>query len=362
MEPKNLIHIVPSNKWGEVQQYSFELCRHYKEAGWNVTAMTRNALIVDSQFMAEEIPLIHAPLGGIFDFDSIKVLSKKLRNSDIGKTVIHVHRYRDAFTAIMAAKLAKRPDVKIVSTRHKVREARNTSLFRWLYKKIDTHIFVSSVAYDRFRKSLGQRLSSFSDKIYILRYSLDDKYLPPKQPAPLGPFTFLYLGEIAPGNGLGTLLNTIANMESRRFRIKILGWGNPDYLDKLRSKAMKLGVMNSIDWGKRDVMTVENVLQAHCGLVLSAHAGSSSLSSLLFMAAGKPQITTSEGAQAEYQEDGKTAVVIKPGDSEKLAEWMTRLAADHQLCEDMGKEAEEVYSRLLSWPHFINVIDKIYNS
>lgn len=361
MEPKNLIHIIPSNKWGEVQQYAFELCRHFKESGWNVAAMTRNALIIDNQFVAEDIPLFHAPLGGIFDFNSIKVLAKKLRNSDMGKTVIHVHRYRDAFTAIMAAKFAKREDVKIVATRHKVREGRDNSLFRWLYGKIDTHIFVSSVAYDRFRKSLGKRLSSFTDKIYILRYSLDDKYQSKTQPSPSGPFSFLYQGEIAPGNGLETLLDALASLPKIKFRIRIIGWGNPDYLDRLRTKAMKLGIMNSIDWGKRDTLSVENVQQAHCGLVMSNPGGTSNLSSIMFMAAGRPQISTSNGAQAEFLEDGVTAIIIPPGDSDKLGKCMNELASNPEICAEMGHKAAEVYSRLLSWPHFIKVINEIYD-
>lgn len=361
MKPKNLIHIVPSNKWGEVQQYAFELCRHFKESGWNVTAMTRNALIVDNQFSAENIPLIHAPLEGIFDLDSIKVLAKKLRNSGTGKTVIHVHRYRDAFTAIMAAKLAKREDVKIVATRHKVREGRDNSLFRWLYGKIDTHIFISSAAYDRFRKSLGKRLSSYTDKIYILRYSLDGRYIPDTQTRPSGPFTFLYQGEIAPGNGLETLLDALGALTKRKFRIRIIGWGNPDYLDKLRTKAMKSGVMNSIDWGKRDNISIENARQAHCGLVMSTDGGSSLLSSIMFMAAGRPQICTSDGAQAEYLEDGITASVIPPGDPDRLGECLDRLASNTELCAEMGQKAADVYSRLLSWPHFINVINEIYD-
>ncbi len=361
LEPKNLIHIVPSNKWGVVQQYAFEICRHYKYAGWKVSTMTRNALIIDSQFTAAEIPLIYGPLGGFFDLDSIRILAKKLQNSSSGKTIIHVHRFRDAFKAIIAKKLAKRNDIKIIATRHKVREGKDTMFYRWLYRNIDTLIFVSSVAYDRFRKSWGKRLPVFSDKICILRYSLDERNEWENNEKTAGPFTFLYQGEIAPGNGLETIIEALGSLPKRKFRIRIIGRGNPDYLDRLRNKAMKLGVINSIDWGKRDLLSAENARQAHCGIVISTGGISSDMSSLMFMAAGKPQITTSDGARAEYLKDGDTAVIVPAGDAILLGKRMMGLSEKPDLCSEIGTRAKELYDRLLSWQHFIKVLDSIYD-
>lgn len=345
-----------------MQQYAFEICRHYKKNGWNVAAMTRNALVIDTLFDAEDISLIHAPLGGFFDFDSIRILTKKLHNSYSGETVIHVHRFRDAFTAIMAKKLAKRNDIRIVTTRHKVREGRNSFFFRWIYRNIDTLIFVSSVAYDRFKKSLGKRLSTFRDKIYILRYSHDINVSEIKSEFPSGPFTFLYQGRLAPGNGLETIIEALVSLPKRKFRLRITGRGNPDYLDRLRSLAMKLGVMNSIDWGQRDMVSVENALQSHCGIVISTGSGLSDLSSLMFMAAGHPQISTSYGARAEYLEDGNTAIIVPSGNAEVLGRRMAELIENPELCARIGNQARELYLKLLSWPHFINILDNIYEN
>ena len=151
----NLIHIIPSNKWGGIQTYALDICRHYKEAGWKVTALTRNAVGVDALFSEAGIELAHAPIGGLTDIASVMILARRLSALPDGPTVIHVHRYRDAFTALAARRLAKRNDVKIVSTRHTTRRGRNTFLFRKIYAGIDAHIFVSEMVYDCFRHSLN---------------------------------------------------------------------------------------------------------------------------------------------------------------------------------------------------------------
>lgn len=183
-----------------------------------------------------------------------------------------------------------------------------------------------------------------------------------KSEFPSGPFTFLYQGRLTPGNGLETIIEALVSLPKRKFRLRITGRGNPDYLDRLRSLAMKLGVMNSIDWGQRDLVSVENALQSHCGIVISTGGGLSDLSSLMFMAAGHPQISTSYGARAEYLEDGNTAIIVPSGNAEVLGKRMAELIENPELCARIGNRARELYIKLLSWPHFIKILDNIYEN
>lgn len=170
---RSLIHIVSSNKWGGVQTYALDICRHYAEAGWEVTALTRNAVGVDAPFAEAGIGLLHAPVGGFFDLASPMTLARKLRESPRGATVVHTHRYRDAFTALLAKKIANRPDVRIVTTRHSVRRGRDTRVFRKIYSGISAHIFVSEMCYNAFRHSLKKDITLPPERIHILRNSIN---------------------------------------------------------------------------------------------------------------------------------------------------------------------------------------------
>ena len=360
MEIRNLIHIIPSNKWGEQQQYALGICRNYLSLGWNVSAMTRNALAVDTPFESENIPLFHAPLRGFADFTSIKVLTSRLKQLPDHPTVIHVHHYQDAYTAAVARKLSKRKDIRIVSTRHTVRRGRTSLLFRWIYNMVDTHIFVSSKAYDRFRKSFSGRHIFNLEKSYILRYSLDAEAGIDPFPLPSGPFILLYQGYISHGQRLESLIQGMAEISKRKFRLRICGRGNPDYLDKLRDMAMKLGVMDSIDWHTQSIPTFENACNSHAGIVSLSPSEPIALPSLMLMAAGRPQIVLSHKIDSEYLEDGHTAILLSSDDPHEIATAIKSLVNDPQFCLRLGENACSTYNRILSWPHFINVINEIY--
>ncbi len=78
------------------------------------------------------------------------------------------------------------------------------------------------------------------------------------------------------------------------------------------------------------------------------------------MAAARPQVATSNGAQKEYLENGRNSLLVDPGDAASLAEAMRTLALDSTLRTRLGKEAYDDYSRHLSWHHFIDSLNKIY--
>lgn len=360
MEVRNLIHIVPSNKWGEVQQYALGICRNYLSSGWNVSAMTLNALAVDTPFNDLNIPLFHGPLNGFGDFRSVRELAKRLRQLPDHPTVIHVHRYRDAFMAVLARKLSKRKDIKIVSTRHAVRRGRTSPIFQWIYQGVDAHIFVSSIAYEKFRKSFTSRRIRKPENVYIIRYSLDMEAQSVASDPPSGPFVFLYQGYISPGQKLEALIDALALIPKRKFRLRICGPGNPDYLDRLRTRAMRLGVMDSIDWHTQSIPTIENATRANAGIVSFAARETVALPSLMLMAVGRPQILLSHGFSSEYLEDGHTSIIIPDDNPADIADAITRLTTDQELCKSLGTNALQTYNRILSWQHFINAINEIY--
>lgn len=356
---KSLIHIIPSNKWGGARNYALDICRHYRQQGWDVTAMTRNAVGVDTKFAEAGIQLMHAPLTGFFDFASAFALARKIKTADTG-SIVHTHRYRDALTAILARRIANRRDIRIVSTRHAVRRGQNTWLFRKIYKYVDAHIFVSKMAYESFRHSLGGEITLNPEKVHIIHNSLLLPEMEYCQEPAAGPVCALYQGAIVKGKGLETLIDAMAMLRDIKLRLRITGTGNPDYLDMLRRRAQQRDVMNSIDWNIRQTADTEACLGCHFGVVPSVEKEAFSLESLRFMAAGRPQVATANGAQREYLENGTTALLVNPGDAKVLAEAMRSLFEDRELRRQMGTSAFEEFKNHLSWHHFIKSLDKIY--
>lgn len=355
-----LIHLVSSNRWGGAQRYACDICAHYRSAGWRVIAMTRDAKVVDDHFRSADIELIHAPLRGFFDPASAFRLARTLRHTPRNLTCVHVHRYRDAFTALLAKRIAGRPDVRVISTRHTVRPGRNSWLFRRIYEKINGHIFVSRTAYDRFRSTWPGHLPMNGNTIHILHNSVNIDEIPPEPAPEKGPVFAIYAGPVVKGKGIETIIDALAMMGKVKVRLRIAGKGNPDYLDELRRRAMTRGVMELIDWKVNGNYTPEQLLMSHFAVLPSVEREAFGLSNVDVMAAARPQICSTNGAQAEYLTDGESAIFVPPADASALAAAMKSLARDPALRQKLGEKANLDYRANLSWESFVPKLTEIY--
>ncbi len=357
---RQLIHIVPSVHWGGVEQYCLDICRHYHGEGWDVLAVTRDAKAVDSHFMACGIPLIHALFGGYTDMGSIWMMTRLLRGVAKG-CVVHVHRYSDAFTVLMARRLANRPDIRLVATRHIVAKGHDNPLARRIYSRIDANIFVSRTAMEAFMSRWpADRDPSPQDRIHILHDSLNLAYTETVEEPTRGPVTALCHGTIVAGKGFENVIDALSTLRDVKIRLRIAGNGDPDYIDSLRQRALARGVMDLIDWviPSGDIMLM--IGESHFGVQASSRREAFGLESLRYMACGRPQVCVPNGAQSEYLRNGHSAIFAPPADSAKLAEAMRRLATDPELRIRMGANALDDYRHAYAWPHFIKALDKIY--
>lgn len=348
-----LIHLISSNHWGGARQYALDLCSHFLGEGWRVTALTRDAKAVDDRFRAAGAELRHAPLRGFFDPASAMILASMLREIPVGEGIVHVHRYRDAFTALLAKRIAKRPDIRVVSTRHSVRRGRDSRLFRRIYRNIDVHIFVSHLAYDAFRSTWSPDPAPIPEgRVHIIHNSLNLPPAPPTAEPSKGPVTAMYHGPLVEGKGLETIIDALVSLRDLKLRMKICGKGSPDFLDKLRSRAMARGVMEMIDWNTSATEVESVIAECHFGVQPSLQREAFGLENLRYMRCGRAQVCCANGAQREFLVDGETALFVPPADAHALAEAMRRLASDAALRRRLGENARREFDSRLSWDRF----------
>lgn len=359
--PKTIIHLVSSNKWGEAQRYVLDICRHFHDSGCDVTAMTRDAQVVDSKFTDCGIPLLHAPLRGFFDPASAWILARRLKTIPRDEGIVHVHRYRDAFTVLLAKRIANRPDIRVVSTRHTVRRGRNSWLFRRIYDKLNGHIFVSEAAFLQF-KAPWKHLPMRQERVHILHNSVNTPVVSPAPEPMKGPVIAAYLGPVVKGKGIETVIDALPSLRDLKLRFRIIGRGVPDYLDTLRRRAMTRGVMEMIDWNTKTDYDAHLLDDTHFTVLPSIVREAFGLSNIRSMAAGRAQISTAGGSQAEYLSDGETALIIPPADAHSVATAMRRLATEPDTRARIGDAAFRDYKEKLSWPVFIKKLSEIYDS
>ena len=357
-----LIHILSGNRWGGIERYALDICKHFNQKDWNVFALTKDAKAVDSMFEKEGIRLIHAPLQGFYDIVSIKILKRYLKEIE-GEVIIHAHGFRMVYTALLARKFSGKKDIRLIMTRHKVRRAVDSWILRFIYRNIDELVFVSRAARDRFVATWHNRLMPINaERMHVIHNSLNIALPVYSPPSPNRPLTAMFHGPLKPGKGLETLIDALSMLKGKRIRLKIIGSGTPDFVDKLRRRAISRGVMEMIDWHKHTDDPLPVISECDFGVLPSTQEEAFGLANIEYMAAGRPQICTSNGAQPEYITDGWEGILIPPSNPSFLAENIIKLAQDPELRLKMGKRAFESFTHRLSWPHFIRPLTKIYEA
>ncbi|MDE6143960.1 MAG: glycosyltransferase family 4 protein [Muribaculaceae bacterium] len=359
--PGTLIHIITDNRWSGVARYALDICSHYIGEGWNVAAFTRDAKAVDTLFARKGVNLLHAPLWGGFDIASAKALSRYLKKTASGHVVIHAHGFRNAFTALLARKIAGRKDVKVIMTRHKVKKGIDSWIFRRIYRNLDAMIFVSRLAADRFLSAWhGAPLPFSDDKIHVIHNSLNIKADSPRPKTEKGPVCAMFHGPLSPGKGIETLIDALSLLKGSRIRLKIVGSGTPDYVDKIRNRALTRGVMDMIDWRKHSDTPMDIIAECDFGVLPSSAEEAFGLANIEYMACGKPLVCSSSGAQPEYITDGREGFLIPPSNTGALADAMRKLASDSELRKRMGERAFVSFRTNLSWDIFNTRLNAIY--
>jgi glycosyltransferase involved in cell wall biosynthesis len=115
----------------------------------------------------------------------------------------------------------------------------------------------------------------------------------------------------------------------------------------LEELAGEYGIASSVIFtGKRsDMANVYSVLDI---LALPSHAEGLPMAVIEAMAAGKPVVASNVGAIPELIRDGKTGILIEPGNHSSLQEGIVRLLNDPMLRRDLGQNAQELVRKQFS--------------
>ena len=355
--------MVPSGEWGAPELYAYDISRYFSEAGWDTKVLTRDVKAVDHRFSEAGIEVRHAPLRQYPDYYSARSMARHCAGTPKGEGIVHVHRYNDALTCILARRLARRPDIRLVATRHKSERGKDSLLRRVIYKGIDSHLFVSEYSKEIFYDGWAPGRSPLKeDKTEVIYNSL---YHTPEKPLeePLkGPVSAVYRGTLRPGRGLETLIDAFSLPGTKKVRLRIIGHGEPDYVDALRRRAQMAGISDRIDWSRDTDFNPEKFANIHFGVLPFEEPEAFGISNIEFMACGKPQISTFIGAEREILTPGEEALQVPPSQPGLLADAIRLLATDANMRLEMGHKAFERYKNQLAWEKFIERLEKHYRA
>lgn len=358
-----VIHLVSNKVWGGGEKYALDLCSSLIDEGIETTVFSRGIEAVDSHFSKKGIPLHNAPLGGPLDFVSPFKLSRHIRNCNDGTTIIHVHNFKDAATAIRTKKLSGcGRDIKIVCTRHLVKQGGTSARWRRLYENIDRIIFVSELARNVF---LSSNPIVDDAKLTVVHngVSVPAKYSSLSFKSMLdSEVRILFAGRIAPEKGVEILIKSLQHLKDIPLRLIISGDGTLEYKKQLNVLADSLGVKDKIEWKGFVEDVFGEIINSDICVVPTIARESFGLSVVEAMSQGKPVITTSNGAQKEIITNWEDGILVSPSSSEELANSIRELSNNPALRERIGKKAYATFENRFSYNKFYEAIKSVYDS
>ncbi|MBO7596239.1 MAG: glycosyltransferase family 4 protein, partial [Bacteroidales bacterium] len=199
-----VLHLVANDSWGGGEQYVYDLVARLCSEEWcEPIVVCRNTPIVVNNFASLSIRVFKLKMNGYLDLRSILALSHILKDLK-DDCIIHAHDFKRAFIALMARKRAAvNKNIRVIMTRHLVRPAKNGVFEKFVYRNIDSILFVSQMAKDFFLSSTPKIdnnkcrvvLSGVKDR------KCDSLFVRTKYQIANNEFVIMYHGRIVPEKG-----------------------------------------------------------------------------------------------------------------------------------------------------------------
>ena len=199
--------------------------------------------------------------------------------------------------------------------------ARAPALVRFLLRPASAVICVSDVLAETMRSIGVEHARCIPNGVDIPTERLDETEEP----------FVLYAGRLSPEKGIGELVEA-----TRGMRLVVAGDG-----------PLRALVPNALGFVPHDEL--ERLYDRAAIVVLPSYREGLPICVLEAMAHGRPVVATTVGGIPQLVEDGRTGLLVEPGDAEGLRAALERLLGDPELRRRMGRAARVRVERLCSW-------------
>lgn len=353
----NIVHLVSNKVWGGGERYVLDLCRRSADAGHSVAVITRGSRDVDAPFAAAGFIPGHLPLRGALDFFSPIVLARVL-NRMSAPIVIHVHNFKDAYTAVRARDLmAHRADARVVVTRHLVKAAKDSSMERQLYRSVDEMIFVSEAARQAF---LSGRPGCDETKLHVVHNSIIPPGSVDRVPSEDDKVRLLYIGRISPEKGVDVLVDAMTKLSDLPVHLTVAGVGRGKDVLPLMRECRNSRIDDRVEWVGHIDNVYGAIAKADIGILPTRVPEAFGLSALEFISQGVPVVASASGGPLEIFTDGTDGFLVEPGNAAALAQAIRCLVTDAPLRDRMGRAARDTFDSKFGYTQFLKKIIEIY--
>ena len=302
----------------------------------------------DSQYKSQSIK--HK---GDSSFFSALKIAKIIDNNYID--IVHIHWTSDLPTLVMARMISKRTP-KLVQSRHmNMTRFKNDPYHRFLYKKMDLILTVTSQLEEQVKKFIPEDIRPKVETLYIgsepVKLVEDSAIKVYKKTLGIGDELLVgMVGRIEEAKGQHLLIEAVESLKAQGKSIKVFFVGhvmNEEYLLLLKK------MLKEKDLEKEVVFygfTKEPLkfMQTCDMMVLATGCETFGLVLIEAMQVGTPVVATNQCGPLEIIENGKSGLLFEVGNAQSLSEKLGLLIEDKTLRESLALEAKKRASEKFS--------------
>jgi len=317
-------------------------------------------------------------LPGVMHYTMFPSIADRLK--DVEADVFHAHSY-GYYHVNAAVKVRKERDVPLVLTTHfhpvsSITEGKGRKVLRKVYdermgkkglRACDSIICVSKAE----AEELGA-LDVDAEKVHVIPNGVDMARFDTMPSPDLfrersgidAPF-IMFAGRLAPNKRLDVLVDAMAHVveSESKVHLVIIG-GDGGAMKETRARIKKLGLDNRVHvlGHMDDDEMFRSAYAASEMLALSSDFEAFGIVLAEAMAAGKPCVSTRVGGTTDVVEDGRTGLLVPPGDAKGMAKALLELLEDPERRKRMGEAGRERVRAKFTWDIVAEQVELVYKS
>lgn len=346
--------IANENKgWGGAEEHTLRLAVSLKQRGHGVVLITPPISDLGDRAALLGVETRRVPMRNEVDVSSVLRIAGILRSE--AADVLHTVGTRDHVLGALAAAFTGTP---VVKAEHTYLGVGSSALCLNTYRRrTDAVVCVCSAM-----KSHVSAMGIPIDRLRVITNGIDtDQYAPqicgisrvdePK---------IVIVASFLPDKGHRCLIAAFGMLADRYPSIRLLCAGDGPLQKEIMELADRSGVAAQVDW----LGSLQNVRPAILSSDLLVHP---SLKEALpyaimeAMACGKPVVAADVGGVSELVVDGKTGILVPPGDEKRLADAVSIVLEDAGLRSSMGIAGRERVLKQFTIERMIHDYESLYS-
>ncbi len=312
----------------------------------------------------------YAPIT-IWNINPLTYMLPALTNSEADVFHIHSHLYLTSNQAVLAKLMRKRkallhlhggvgiPPYMMSWPKLSAKRFYDRTLGKFTIENCD---IIASVSHSDL-KIVAEDYSITQDRLRYIPNVVDTEKFKPRATEIQEEKTLLYLGDLEPWKGIGSLLKWVlrSSWRNREFKLRFVGQGS--YLRALLALQKKLSASgNGVSLevlGPRNHDAVPALLNESSGLILPSYWEGMPTVVLEAMASGVPVISTRVGDVPQLLEHGKTGFLIDRSVS-SFREAVDSVLCDTSLVRSIVRNARKLIEREYTVTHAQRISNNAY--